>query len=1502
MSFFGFKSKNKQQPGGPGLPPASRNLTSSDGSTVNQQGSVSSLRDASNPSRTGAGSSMGNSSNLIARGATPDQSNVPPQMRNATSPPQRPPPDMSLYPWSQRSLTFSQPSSGVFPRYGAAANAVASPKGEIYMMGGLINGTMVKGDLWTIEASPTSATCNPVFAMAEGPGPRVGHAALLVGNAFIVFGGDTKVDELDVLDDTLYLLNTSTKHWSRALPAGQRPAGRYGHTLNILGSKIYIFGGQVEGYFFNDLVAFDLNALQQSSNKWEILIHNTSEGGPSQGPVPPARTNHSVVTWNNKLFLFGGTDGMHWYNDVWSFDPSTNSWTMQECIGFIPTAREGHAAALVGDVMYVFGGRTEEGRDLGDLAAFRIPTKRWYTFQNMGPSPSPRSGHSLTAAGEKIFVVGGEPSSAPRDANELSLAYVLDTSKIRYPPDSSQPNGVKTSSRRPSIGDRSQTPSQERAGSSQGQYVNGAPRWTTRNASEDSVTEPQPAARGRQDSFPEGNTGLQPGPQYATGRGPRSSPAGPPAGPPPGGPPPNIPLQQQQQQPQASLPPPQPSNERVIPQMRANGAGRPPFAGITEREQPQPLQRTESPQTNGVIPSIRGTAAASRRPQSPPGSFPHSPPRQPVESSSRVSPSPQASQPTMNSMTSQPPIIPQEPGPRLKRQQDSTDSTPARDVPQSIDDNYTLKAVPEPQRGRSVSAAGPQPPIDSAMGSLGTSPALNHQNDALLKELEAQRSKNAWYASELSMARKAGYQSANTTGSPYREEHESIDEDDKPLMETLFKMRAELVKVQEALAKQRTDAADQIASVEQQRDAAVSEAVYHKTRAAGRAGKDEGLDLSGPGSEREQDSARRLAIALSSQAELQSRIHALVAEIDAERRARQIAEESADSAHSRASELDSHKQASTSELEHLRGELHEAEKALRQISSEATNHQATAKSLQVDKNELTGKLAMMTDQSRDHDSILSSLREAVTASTEKASMLEKKLEHERRERSSLEEKLTQVKAAHESSVSELQNTTRRLQDAEELANSHASEAKTHREALMTGFGRVSDRSVRDSDIQDERVEALRAQVESAEAMARRNQDAADSAAEKLRKAEERIAGLEAYQEQASREGLGMRKQLQAQSREAVALHSEKADLQKQLSTIKMDGTALQVQHSTLRDVLAERGIDPSSSPRSRGLVGDDARFKELESQLEAQAQAHEEMRKSFEKREYDANRGWEEKLAALDSDYQAAVKYLKGTEKMLSKMKTELQRYKTANKELEDQVKAGSRDSSAAATPTPPPAWEMERNKLRNDLEAMSQRISSSQQQLEQQMAEVRAAHAEREMAQQTLAASQQRSESELASLKETNEKLEKRAREAERKVQTLLDTVGTSVDNYRSSRSINGLHPEESNHAKGHYRGNSASSLGADSNYSNPAEPQTIGDRNSMALDSLASELETLRSHWETTNKNYRSSQQSMNVPTPMTPGGHLTNEGESLANWRRKLDLREREESAGRESTGTA
>ena len=80
------------------------------------------------------------------------------------------------------------------------------------------------------------------------------------------------------------------------------------------------------------------------------------------------------------MISFGGTDGQYHYNDTWAFDVNTRQWTELKCIGFIPSPREGHAATLVGDVVYIFGGRGVDGNDLGDLAAFKITSE--FQFQD----------------------------------------------------------------------------------------------------------------------------------------------------------------------------------------------------------------------------------------------------------------------------------------------------------------------------------------------------------------------------------------------------------------------------------------------------------------------------------------------------------------------------------------------------------------------------------------------------------------------------------------------------------------------------------------------------------------------------------------------------------------------------------------------------------------------------------------------------------------------------------------------------------------------------------------------------------------------------------------------------------------------------------------------------------------------------------------------------------------------------------------------------------------
>lgn len=78
---------------------------------------------------------------------------------------------------------------------------------------------------------------------------------------------------------------------------------------------------------------------------------------------------------NIKLFSFGGTDGQQLFNDIWSFDLHTRLWLKIDADGFLPSTRESCASAMVDDVIYIIGGKAENGIELNDLCAYKIKSK-----------------------------------------------------------------------------------------------------------------------------------------------------------------------------------------------------------------------------------------------------------------------------------------------------------------------------------------------------------------------------------------------------------------------------------------------------------------------------------------------------------------------------------------------------------------------------------------------------------------------------------------------------------------------------------------------------------------------------------------------------------------------------------------------------------------------------------------------------------------------------------------------------------------------------------------------------------------------------------------------------------------------------------------------------------------------------------------------------------------------------------------------------------------------
>ncbi|KAH7358225.1 kelch repeat-containing protein [Plectosphaerella cucumerina] len=1467
MAFL-FKSKKHQE-----RSLASRDGTGSQGSVQSQTARIAKEEKVAAQRSTPTGSlnsfgedSVGSPEQTYGgrqRGPSVDQApSAPPQsdlpLRNGPVVQQQlANPNAALYPWSQRRLNYTTSHPSPFPRYGAAVNSVSSKEGDIYIMGGLINSSTVKGDLWMIEAGQSMSTY-PLATTAEGPGPRVGHASLLVGNAFIVYGGDTKVEETDILDETLYLLNTSTRQWSRSLPSGTRPAGRYGHSLNILGSKIYIFGGQVEGYFMNDLAAFDLNQLQLPNARWEMLIQNSESGGPPPGRIPPARTNHSIITYNDKMYLFGGTNGYQWFNDVWSYDATANEWTQMDCIGYIPQPREGHAAALVDDVMYIFGGRTEEGADLGDLAAFRISSRRWYTFQNMGPSPSPRSGHSMTAVGKAVVIVGGEPSSSPVTAGDLGIAYVLDTTKIRYPPNDAappqqsvpKPQGQLTQGqppqgqppqaqvqaqqpRRPSTATDTR-PIASRDGS-QGppdpKRLVGAPR------DPNVMQSPPNGYRGSPDMNNAGGSKL-----------PRSAAASPPAGPPPSG------------------PAPKPSGtSSSLGRVRGISADRDGASDSPQQEARDVVKEMEAPPVNGRR-TPTGPTSVSR-------------------SSSNKSESMASETPRNKS--------------RQGRGQESLDS--------AIEPS--LKAVQAAPR-----SASPPPPTRQTSNSVNRrSSARNSQTVTLLKELDSSRNRNAWYASELELARKAGYV-PNTNLSPLLDGRstETFDDEDKPLIEALLAMRTELASVQGAVDKQAILAAKQIAEAEKQRDAAIQEAVYAKAKLAAHMGGSVAstpqLDGDLDADDRSVEVSKKLATALHYQKDLQAQIESMKTELEAEKRARKLADDTTNASQRRMNELETYKTVTSTELASLKAEMHMVQKEAREQSVQHAEAMAALQLLQVEKDDLETKYKDSIGSSKEQNDTFDSLRAAVAASAEMKLLLERKVDEERALREKIETKHIKLKAEHEARTAELVAATQRLRDAEEIAEKHANEARTHRQAVLAGLDKFTARDVNGgpSKADSSRMEALQSQLNAANALVKKYQQAADTASDRLRTAEERIGGLEVYQEQSSREGVAIRRQLQAALRDTQSLQALNSDLKHQLQGQQLETNAVTVQYSTLKDILIERGISPTSVSRTRSVTSphrstpEQARIRELEEQLTQAANSHEENTQRNAAHLESTEALYRDKLAQLENDYQSAVHYVKGTEKMLKQLKEQLARYKSENTRLKSEMEELEDRAQAASAGGSSPEWETERAALQQKIDVLQEEVHTTGAQMDEQLEAIKAQLDEAQKArEEALRNSQEATRSltmsrrDLEELQQENAQLERRAQDAEQKVSLLLDQVESSVDNYRRrSRQAPSVHsdmtiPAPTNGTGGANRGHTRQeSSDGESAYGSTSG---IDNRNSTALDNLASELETLRTHWEATNKNYRLSN-AFDFDTAATPVRKDDDNGlglsESLADWRKKLD----------------
>ncbi|ORX40151.1 hypothetical protein BD324DRAFT_648753 [Kockovaella imperatae] len=1340
----------------------------------------------------------------------------------------------SSYPWSTRPIRLYTPETdpptlpqSPFPRYGLSVPAFPSHSGHLLLFGGLVHEN-VKNDLWSIDVR--DCTTSLVRIKGEAPIPRVGHASAIADKIMLVWGGDTKVRPEDAQDEGLYILDLRTQEWT-SVPISPGPVGRYGHAVSMLDSRFFVFGGQAEGSFMNDLWAYDIMQLGVSGgpHRWESIQYTT--------PPPPRRTGHILTAHQGKLYLFGGTDGMYHYNDTWCFDIATGAWTELSCIGYIPVPREGHAAAIVDDVIYIIGGRDVNGKDLGDLAAFRITNQRWYMFQNMGPCPSPRSGHAMVAAHGKVFVVGGEANaSSAQSRDDPSLIHILDTTKIKYPPDNVPPRQVKA------------------------------------RVSEVSSHQhmPDKAASPPQSTVPLASRQMQNGPSSSTDHG------------------------QSQASSESSHPAPPPQSQPPLLAPIVTPTSVPAEQMTTGSPQPMAPHRAPPPQR----PRREGDEEY-RRAMSPTNVGPSSPNQQanlPVPSS--TSPGMSSSSPPQPRSGFNSSILgTRSPSPRLR-----TSDGDVRPAPPPDAFYY----------GRSPTSASGRP------GSLSGQGDFMREIKAKDGEIEAGRKREAALKVIIGRAIHQGFVDDETEDLdlPNNDGSDHDPEIVRKLADALVRLKKEKAAIQTEMVAQMTVASERAVEADRLRRGALQEAAFLRAKLA-TLESNSPIELARIEKERINELERQLGHLHADHANSHRELQRALSDSSASRDLHSAAVQRESETLRRAEDAEEAHRAAMEELDETQHRMRSAESGLREHTEKLANLSSVAQQREAERDQLQHQLDEAIHARDAHLKVIEEAQLAITASGARTSEMEELHSRANERVRLLEEELSSTRSELEIKTKEAESAVERLAEIEAAYHKSRDEAESLRLTTTSQLGQLleSHRDLQASESRtnrghQEQIRALEEEGNSLRKMLKEAGQRLDAAESGVSHHRQKSRDLESAHQTLRADLRGHRTKLLKAQEELARYRDMQASKDAELKDRDLAVTEMETKCSMLRNLLSDHGIavddmdlangesssrsELESQLRERTRACDNAqreiddltrRCHEAEDKVESLGRLIERMKDArsptamsarspsppvdSDRRVMEAERKMaelenqhKEKMAALEGDYQTAVRYVKGTEKMLKRMKDELNKQKDSNKTLQAEIdhltgrssEAGARTREASGRSTPSSAAALADPELTRRLEKLQNQHSA----LQAELSASRDVLAAREREVDVLRMRCEDAEREVEALRED-------LSQAQQRINTLLEMGGAS--GYHSNSE------DEDEHIANGRRGSAGSSEEA-----------------SMAFDKFTKELKQWERSRSPPNGDLSTEDETSRLGPLVTAGppkishhvkGHKRNSSEYSADW---------------------
>lgn len=206
----------------------------------------------------------------------------------------------------------------------------------------------------------------------------------------ILFGGmNSGMPGGQYLND-VWSLDINDEVWTLIEPSGSAPSPRREATAVYydVENEMIVFGGTNGTSYYNDVWALDLT---EGSETW---IQKTPSGTP---PTPRTCAKGVIDPVNNRLIIFGGSTASGTYDETWSLDFNTLTWSMLSPSGTTPPARFAHCAAYDtdGHQMIIFGGVAWGQPMMNDVWSLDLTygSEHWQQLYLGGTQPGLRTQH-----------------------------------------------------------------------------------------------------------------------------------------------------------------------------------------------------------------------------------------------------------------------------------------------------------------------------------------------------------------------------------------------------------------------------------------------------------------------------------------------------------------------------------------------------------------------------------------------------------------------------------------------------------------------------------------------------------------------------------------------------------------------------------------------------------------------------------------------------------------------------------------------------------------------------------------------------------------------------------------------------------------------------------------------------------------------------------------------------------------------------------------------------